>query len=57
MGILVCIDEFTYDVVADLHPEGAERQAIGYDDSCEWEKIIVEDVSGPGKPVPFRVRL
>lgn len=54
MGILVCIDEFTYDVVSDLHLEMAEQQGIGYDNSCEWKKIILEEVVEPGKVAVFR---
>lgn len=49
MGILVCYDEFTYDVVSDLSVECIEEQVIGYDNSCEWEKVVIED-----RPLPRR---
>lgn len=49
MGILVCYDDFTYDVVTDLSFEAMDNRVIGYDDSCEWEKIVIEDRSDSRK--------
>lgn len=46
MGILVCYDDFTYDVVNDFHLTdmiNAGRVA-GFDRSCTWVKVEYEPV-------------
>jgi hypothetical protein len=41
MGVLVCYDDFTYDVVNDYHLEYLLEKGciVGYDSSGEWVKM------------------
>ncbi|SNB46670.1 hypothetical protein [Geobacter sp. DSM 9736] len=43
MGILVCYDDFTYDVVADFTFDTEDGRIAGYDNSCDWEKVVMEE--------------
>ena len=63
MGVLVCYDDFTYDVVNDYHLEYLLEKGciIGYDKSGEWVKIeglppadAGSDQSRKGKARPSR---
>jgi hypothetical protein len=40
MGILVCYDDFTYDVVSDIHLDDMINagRVTGFDSSCRWVK-------------------
>jgi hypothetical protein len=40
MGVLVCYDDFTYDVVNDYHLDYLLQSGciLGYDKSCDWVK-------------------
>ena len=44
MGILVCYDDFTYDVINDYHLDYLLGKGciIGYDDSGNWSKTEEE---------------
>ncbi|KAF0218839.1 MAG: hypothetical protein FD174_2622 [Geobacteraceae bacterium] len=41
MGILVCYDDFTYDVVSDFHLEDmiSSGRIAGFDSSSTWVKV------------------
>lgn len=47
MGILVCYDDYTYDVVSDLHLDYMinSGRIAGFDDSCAWVKVEYEPLS------------
>lgn len=48
MGVLVCYDDFTYDVVNDYHLDHLLQTGciLGYDKSCDW----VKQESGAARP-------
>lgn len=56
MGILVCYDDFTYDVVSDNHLEYLVMAGciVGYDNSGEWVKL--EDSAHTGEKVKLPIR-
>jgi hypothetical protein len=56
MGVLVCYDDFTYDVVNDCHLEYLMGKGciIGYDNSGEWVKL---EAPLPGNADPLQATL
>lgn len=58
MGVLVCYDDFTYDVVNDYHLEYLLEKGciIGYDKSGEWVKLEGSPPVNADPAVPGRTR-
>jgi len=54
MGVLVCYDDFTYDVVNDYHLDYLVQTGciVGYDKSGEWVKTESSTLHAPSSMSP-----
>ncbi|GFO57432.1 hypothetical protein GMSM_44390 [Geomonas sp. Red276] len=57
MGILVCYDDFTYDIVDDhqLSSLVESGSILGYDRSADWVKTEAKELTFSSPPQPQKI--